>query len=62
MSKTTGFLEYARLERPVISPDIRTNSYDEFHEELSPRHRREQGGRCMNCGVPFCGRSAYDVP
>ena len=61
MSKTTGFLEYARLERPVISPDIRTNSYDEFHEELSPRHRREQGGRCMNCGVPFC-QSEYGCP
>ncbi|MBQ3403925.1 MAG: glutamate synthase subunit beta [Oscillospiraceae bacterium] len=61
MSKTTGFMEYARLERPVISPDIRMNSYLEFHEKLSPRQRKEQGGRCMNCGVPFC-QSEYGCP
>ena len=61
MGKPTGFLEYARQERPCVPPEERLGSFEEFHRELAPALRREQGGRCMNCGVPFC-QSDYGCP
>ena len=61
MGKTTGFLDYAREDRPAADPAERLESFGEFHGELSPVQRREQGGRCMNCGVPFC-QSEYGCP
>ena len=61
MGKPTGFLEYARLERRSLSPGEWLGNYLEFHADLSKEQRREQGGRCMNCGVPFC-QSEYGCP
>ncbi|MBR6114011.1 MAG: glutamate synthase subunit beta [Oscillospiraceae bacterium] len=61
MGKPTGFLEYARQERPCVPPTERLGGFEEFHGELAPARRREQGGRCMNCGVPFC-QSDYGCP
>jgi glutamate synthase (NADPH/NADH) small chain len=61
MGKATGFLDYQRLERPCDDPKERVTHFGEFHGELSPEQRREQGGRCMNCGVPFC-QSDFGCP
>ena len=61
MGKTSGFLDYARRERPSLPPLARLESFEEFHPELGAAERREQGGRCMNCGVPFC-QSEYGCP
>ncbi len=61
MGKPTGFLEYTRIARPTEPPAERLGSFDEFHASLSPEQRREQGGRCMNCGVPFC-QTEYGCP
>ena len=61
MGKPTGFLEYARQERPCAPPAERLDGFREFHDDLTPARRREQGGRCMNCGVPFC-QSDYGCP
>ena len=61
MGKPTGFLEYARQERPCVPPAERLDGCYEFHRDLSPARRREQGGRCMNCGVPFC-QSDFGCP
>ena len=61
MGKPTGFLEYIRIARPTEPPAERLGSFDEFHASLSPEQRREQGGRCMNCGVPFC-QTEYGCP
>ena len=61
MGKTTGFLDYERAERPVVSPAERVKNFDDFHGMLSEEQRREQCGRCMNCGVPFC-QSDYGCP
>ena len=33
---------------------IRVSDYQEFHLPLGERERKEQGARCMNCGVPMC--------
>jgi len=54
MGKITGFLEYARQEIPDRDPAERVRDWEPFRLPLSEQVRREQGGRCMNCGVPYC--------
>ncbi|MBE5911273.1 glutamate synthase subunit beta [Pseudobutyrivibrio sp.] len=54
MGKPTGFLEYERVEAPAVSPLERIKNFNEFHEPLSEAEQKCQGGRCMDCGVPFC--------
>ena len=61
MGKPTGFLEYKRTENASLAPRERITNYREFHRALSDAERREQGARCMNCGVPFC-QSDYGCP
>ena len=54
MAKPTGFLEYQRVDNYSIKPQQRILNFDEFHQSLNPSLRKQQGARCMNCGVPFC--------
>ena len=54
MGKATGFLEYDRESNKDIPVDERIKNFAEFHLPLSDEKRREQGARCMDCGVPFC--------
>ena len=54
MGKSTGFLEYKRVENTEIPPEERILNYKEFHIPADDETRRQQGARCMNCGVPFC--------
>ena len=54
MGKQTGFLEYERVENKEIPVKVRIQGYEEFHAYSSVGTRREQGARCMNCGVPMC--------
>ena len=54
MGKATGFLEYTRQENTDRDPRERIEDYEELHLPLDPQARREQGARCMNCGVPMC--------
>ena len=54
MGKPTGFLEFDRREEPCQPPEERLGHWGEFHRRLSEEERRRQGGRCMECGVPFC--------
>jgi glutamate synthase (NADPH/NADH) small chain len=54
MGKLGGFLQIERHGIPQRDPVQRTR---DFHEFLLPRpveELREQGARCMDCGVPFC--------
>jgi glutamate synthase (NADPH/NADH) small chain len=54
MGKPTGFLEYVRelpLDRGALK---RIRDWNEFHEHMEEAKLREQGARCMDCGVPFC--------
>ena len=54
MGKPTGFIEYLR-ELPVDrAPAERTKDWKEFHSHMEEKKLRNQGARCMNCGVPFC--------
>ena len=54
MGKTTGFLEYERIEGPVRREEDRVRDFMEFHERLSLAGQQEQAARCMDCGIPFC--------
>ncbi len=54
MGKPTGFIEYLR-ELPVDrTPVERVKDWNEFHHHMEEKHLRQQGARCMDCGVPFC--------
>ena len=54
MGKPTGFLEYTRREEARRDPAERIRDWEEIHIPLPEELRREQGARCMNCGVPYC--------
>src|SRR5512135_2665696 len=54
MGKPTGFIEYLRelpLDRLALE---RIADWNEFHLHLAEVKLRQQGARCMDCGVPFC--------
>ena len=54
MGKLGGFLEVERIGQPERDPRVRIGDYREFVNTLPVSGLREQGGRCMECGVPFC--------
>lgn len=54
MGKTTGFLEFNRKVEGYAAADKRVSHYREFTLPLKENEVREQGARCMDCGVPFC--------
>jgi glutamate synthase (NADPH) small chain len=54
MGKTTGFKDYARELAPRRSATERVNDWFEIYQDLPEEKLREQGARCMDCGVPFC--------
>lgn len=54
MGKPTGFLEYERQTSEAVKPQLRIKNFKEFHIPLSLEKQRQQGARCMACGVPFC--------
>src|SRR5438552_12851928 len=54
MGKVTGFMEYARTLPIARKPAERIHDWQEFHAHLPDDKLREQGARCMDCGVPFC--------
>jgi glutamate synthase (NADPH/NADH) small chain len=54
VGKVSGFLEYERevpQRRPV--PE-RVNDWFEVYQDFPEQKVRDQGARCMDCGVPFC--------
>ncbi|MBP5183821.1 MAG: glutamate synthase subunit beta [Lachnospiraceae bacterium] len=54
MGKTTGFLEYDRVQGEVRPAGERIKDFKEFHGALSFEEQRKQAARCMDCGVPYC--------
>ena len=54
MGKTTGFLEYVRRDEAHRPPQERVHDWEAFRLPLPDEYRAQQGGRCMNCGVPYC--------
>ena len=54
MGKPTGFIEFARHDRSYAPVADRLTHYREFVIPLSEEALRQQGARCMDCGIPFC--------
>lgn len=54
MGKPTGFMETPRETPAERAPLERVKDWGEFHIHLTDRKLRDQGGRCMDCGIPFC--------
>ena len=49
-----GFIQYPRKHHTNEAIDERLKHYREFLHVLTEPEIREQGARCMDCGVPFC--------
>jgi glutamate synthase (NADPH) small chain len=58
MGKPTGFLEFPRELPLAQAPAERVHHWHEFHEHAGEEMLRQQGARCMDCGVPFCHTGA----
>jgi glutamate synthase (NADPH/NADH) small chain len=54
MGKITGFLEFQRLSEVAEAPQARLHHFREFVGHLSEQEAKQQGARCMDCGIPFC--------
>ena len=54
MGKITGFMEYQRLAEAAQEPQERKKHYKEFILALDDGQAKQQGARCMDCGIPFC--------
>ena len=54
MGKLKGFIEFERTEEGLVPLKKRVKNYKEFTLKPSDKKLKEQGGRCMDCGVPFC--------
>src|SRR5438067_5504474 len=54
MGRITGFLEIPREMPPRRPIEERLKDWRELEGKLSEDKLRQQGARCMDCGVPFC--------
>ena len=54
MGKIGGFKEYTRTDESNVAVPERVSNYDEFTIPLTKDKIKEQGSRCMDCGIPFC--------
>lgn len=54
MGKITGFMEYNRLAEANLPVTDRVKNYKEFVLHLTDDQAKQQGARCMDCGIPFC--------
>lgn len=54
MGKTTGFLEFEREVEKYDAVENRVNNYKEFTIPMDEKALKNQGARCMDCGIPFC--------
>ena len=54
MGKIGGFKEYNRADESNVAVLERVSNYNEFTVPLTKDKIKEQGSRCMDCGIPFC--------
>ncbi|PWL37289.1 glutamate synthase [Flagellimonas aquimarina] len=54
MGKTTGFMEFDRKIETYAPVKERIKNYKEFTIPLKENELKDQGARCMDCGIPFC--------
>jgi glutamate synthase (NADPH/NADH) small chain len=54
MGKPTGFKELGREMPKRREVPLRILDWEEIYQPLPESKLREQGARCMDCGIPFC--------
>ncbi len=54
MGKPTGFIEYQRARKLEREPLVRIKDWKEDQPPYDEATLRQQGARCMDCGVPYC--------
>jgi len=54
MGKPTGFKEIPRETPKRRSVELRVKDYSEIYLDFEDQKLRDQGARCMDCGIPFC--------
>ena len=54
MGKPTGFMEFERRDHRYEPVAERVHHYREFIVPLTDSEARDQGARCMDCGIPYC--------
>ena len=54
MGKPTGFMEFDRKTTPYRKPENRIEDWQELNTKMPEDDLRDQGARCMDCGIPFC--------
>ncbi|GGW50141.1 glutamate synthase subunit beta [Arenibacter certesii] len=54
MGKITGFLEFDRKVEEYAPVKERITHYKEFTLPMKEQELKDQGARCMDCGIPFC--------
>ena len=54
MGKVTGFMEFGRTPPERRPPAERVGDWSEYYHRWTDEQAVEQGGRCMDCAVPFC--------
>ena len=54
MGELGGFLRIHRVNYQKRPIEQRVRDFKEYTEPLSEEGMREQGARCMDCGIPFC--------
>ena len=58
MGKPTGFMEFEREPAHVRPPLERIKDWSETHPDYEEKTLRDQGARCMDCGIPYCHSGA----
>jgi glutamate synthase (NADPH/NADH) small chain len=58
MGRPRAFIEIERAPSPARQPLVRIGDWRETHLPHPEATLREQGARCMDCGVPFCHAGA----
>ena len=54
MGELGGFLKIERVSPRYRAPEERVADYEEFVKPRPAEEMRDQGARCMECGIPFC--------
>jgi glutamate synthase (NADPH/NADH) small chain len=54
VGKVTGFMEIRRGKHPARPVELRVRDWKEVYLPEAEAEMREQGARCMDCGIPFC--------
>jgi glutamate synthase (NADPH/NADH) small chain len=52
--KTLQFLEFPRKDPDKLPLDVRTSEFREIYTQYPPDIAKQQAGRCLSCGNPFC--------